>query len=136
MRRSGLRMLKAPWLPRSLTGIWLGVIFLVSASPDPAVPKVGPPDLVPVIGHFAMYAILASLLSWLGLSVRRLERRDYFILIASFVVATAYGAAMEGYQATVPGRYPSWFDVVTNAVGAAFAIAVVQTLRSKLGLRV
>ncbi len=104
---------------------WSGVIFLLSGWQDPPTPTAiegaGASRSWGVAGHFFMYWVLAMmgyglLLSWSSARGRR--GHGYAVFLVPVVLAIAYGGAMELYQATVPGRAPSWEDVGVNAGGA------------------
>ncbi len=85
-----------------------------------------------VAAHFGMYWVLALL--WYGLlsirsSARGRRGHGYVLLLAPIVLAIAYGGVMELYQATVPGRAPSWEDVGVNAGGAMAGVGGGYVLR-------
>lgn len=54
-----------------------------------------------------------------------LFRRLAFCALGVF----AYSAILEGLQALVPGRHPSWLDVVANAVGVTAVMLAVLCWR-------
>jgi len=75
--------------------------------------------------HVVAYgALAASVLLWLGAALRQgqLPRRA---AIAAIVVAIGYGVVDEWHQSTVPGRVCSVVDIVSDALGAALATALV-----------
>jgi VanZ family protein len=80
--------------------------------------------------HAAAYAGFALLLIVAlhdGLRSLRLPRA-----LAAAAVATAYGALEEVHQMLVPGRYPSFRDIVADAVGAALAVGLAYAIRGLL----
>lgn len=81
------------------------VIWLVSRTPT----------LAQKVLHVCLYGVLAVLLAWTldGIQPRTLQ----FLL--SFIIAVAFGAAMEWCQTKVRGRFGTVSDVLLNAVGAA-----------------
>jgi VanZ family protein len=80
--------------------------------------------------HVVAYAVLAAGLWLVWTRGAPAERRRWRSRI-SWLLATAYGVVDEGHQAFVPGRVCSLADVVSDAGGAALAIAL---LRWQLGL--
>jgi hypothetical protein len=77
------------------------------------------PKDVQKIAHFLLYALLAFLVVWVLETV--LETRP--ALLAAFVVATGFGAAMELAQRSVPGRFGTVRDVQIDAAGAVIGLA-------------
>jgi VanZ family protein len=110
--------------------MWAVLIFLASSKPVPSqvfMTFAGADKLV----HAAVYGTLAVLLLWAMLpsggsrpsavSWHDMARRA----VVAVVVATAYGATDEIHQAFVPGRTPSVFDLLADAVGATVAMLAV-----------
>jgi len=113
--------------PRNARIAWLlaiayaGLIFLLSSIPGrslPAPPMFGADKIV----HAVEFAVLAILI-W------HVARRCGFglraALIIAVVVAIGYGVLDELHQGFTPGRFPSIFDVVADAVGALLGVALV-----------
>ena len=115
-----------PWKPvliGATTLVWLVLVFWLSALPNPTIPLADPESkLVPLMGHFVMYGILAFLVFCLLAS---LKGRGILLLLAAIVVASAYGALMEWYQSFIPGRTPSVEDMFVNGVGAVSGTVVI-----------
>ena len=122
------------WSLPILTVGWAAFLFRIStydlgAAATPGA-SAGFPDLLiaPAL-HIGVYGLLASLLvlsvwaAWPRMGVLRVS------LAASFVAATAYGAALELYQTTLATRAGTWADAAYNAIGAALALAVLAGLR-------
>ncbi len=64
--------------------------------------------------HLPAYGLLVLL--WIAtFKARRYQDSRAIWLSAS--LATAYGAGLELYQAYVPGRFPSWTDLILNLMG-------------------
>lgn len=102
---------------------WMGLIFALSSrSKLPRSPGIGP-DLVGIAGHFTVYAVLAALLWW-TLPAKDLAPWQRFAL--ALVGAVAYGVSDEWHQSFVPGRDPALLDLVVDALGAMFALAMVR----------
>ena len=78
--------------------------------------------------HLGAYGVLASLLALSTWATRPRIALLPVSLAASFVAATAYGAALELYQTTLSTRAGSWGDATLNAAGAALALVVLAWL--------
>jgi VanZ family protein len=79
-------------------------------------------DAVSILGHFAVYAVLASLLTW-GLRREGLPMRRALSL--ALALATLYGITDEIHQSFVPGRDPDPLDLLIDALGAGAALALI-----------
>lgn len=99
---------------------WMGVIFWLSSRPT--LPQMPARDLQSVLGHLGAYAILALLLAWALLAG---ARPPLTALAIAWFVAVLYGVSDEIHQSFVPNRHPDVFDVLTDAAGAALALAAV-----------
>jgi VanZ family protein len=97
------------------TALLLGLlaIGIISLLPREALPETGMSDK---LGHFMAYGALA-LLGWLACAKETTRRR---IMIGLVI----YGAALEGLQMLVPGRFFSTLDMIANALGVGAAYAV------------
>ncbi len=126
------------WSLPILTLVWAGFLFWVSTYTRGELPPAGSSSGFPslTIGpplHLGAYGVLASLLvlstwaAWPRMAVLPVPP------VASFVGATAYGAALELYQTVLSTRAGTWGDVALNATGAALALAVLAALRLGLG---
>lgn len=109
-----------PWHRWAAAAAWMGLIFFVSAQPRLPL-LLDSPDLQDVAGHFVAYAVLAMLLRWAlaGSGVRRPG-------IWAFALAMLYAFSDEFHQSFVPGRHPDPLDILTDAAGAAAALAWVR----------
>lgn len=106
---------------------WMGLIFFLSAQPRlPRVMPPGLPQIQDVIGHFAVYAVLAVLVWWAlrGAGVRH-------PLLWALVAAVSYGVTDEFHQSFVPNRHPDVFDLATDFAGAAIALLIVWRLAAR-----
>ena len=100
----------------------MALIFYLSAQE-----AVGPdvPGWVRVVAHFGEYALLAALWAWaLG---PMLGRRALAVAAA---VTFLYALSDEYHQSFVEGRDADPLDVLADAAGIAFAIAVLQARRA------
>jgi len=104
------------WLPAVLI---MAVIFGFSSRPAAKLPSFGPLDFaVKKGGHMLGYGLLACAY-WVGLGFRR-ERWWLALLFAIL-----YAVSDEFHQSFVPGRHPSWVDVVGfDGGGAAIGLCL------------
>jgi VanZ family protein len=105
------------WLP---VVVWAGVIFALSSVPDLGTGLGGWDLVLRKLGHAAEFALLGALL------VRALGATR-----AAFAVGVAYAVSDEIHQVFVPGRQGSPLDVLIDAVGVAFGIALWQRVRAR-----
>ena len=115
-----LRRLAVAWLPAI---VWMGLIFYLSAQPRPLAKT--PSPALAYVAHFGEYAALAFLLFWAQLSRGSWKGNLRLGLALSFVASILFAASDEYHQSFVAGRDASWLDFATDAVGAAFALAVI-----------
>lgn len=101
--------------------VWATVIFVASsvtltttAEPLPESDK---------IAHVAFYAILAYFLlcGWC-VDKNKTLRKKQAVVVLTFVIL--YGISDEFHQSFVPGREPSWYDVLADGVGGLFGLLV------------
>ncbi|HEX2129320.1 MAG TPA: VanZ family protein [Solirubrobacterales bacterium] len=119
--------MRPPVLPRALAPLALmGLIFYLSAQE-----AVGPelPAWTSVVAHFTEYAALASLWAWA--LAPALGRRA---LVAAAAISFAYAISDEYHQSFVPGRDADALDVVTDAAGIAFALALIDRMRPRAAI--
>ena len=121
------------WAP--LVG-WMGLIFALSSLSSAKVEQVSGPlrllsDLItPSVVHTGEYWALAMLAFRLVWSYRWLTAPA--IWIAVMLVAVIYGATDELHQSVVPGRDPSWLDLVYDTLGATIGVALAEIIRRRL----
>jgi VanZ family protein len=79
------------------------------------------PSVIQKALHVILYGMLTALWLWTleGLSDRPAAR-----LGSAFVLSVAFGAFVEWYQTSIPGRFGTLIDVLLNALGAAIVIFV------------
>ena len=104
------------WLPAILI---MAVIFGFSATPSTKLPNFGLLDfVVKKGGHMLGYGVLA-LAYWYGL---HFEKKRWWLAL---LFALLYACSDEFHQSFVPGRHPSWVDVLGfDGGGALIAIAL------------
>ena len=125
---------------------WAAAIYAFSSSSSPSIGAVGfekgqwAPSTV--LLHVAEYAILAALLvaGMRLLAARRLDRSvpvqwDMKILVLSAFLSVLYGVSDELHQGTVAGRDASVVDVISDAAGAAIAVAAAYGILTLLRTR-
>ena len=106
------------WLRWIAVAAWMGLIFFLSGQSRLPDLSGGWPEIQDIGGHFAAYAVLALLLRW-ALSGAGVARPGRW----AFMLTLLYGLSDEFHQSFVPGRHPDPFDVLTDAAGAAAALA-------------
>ena len=113
------------WLPVIL---WMALIFVVSS--QPALPR-APDDLLDLLAkkaaHFGEYFVLAILVARAIGGARSLAWRELAIALG---ITLAYAASDELHQRFVPGRTPSPWDLVIDALGAGTGLGVFARWRS------
>lgn len=102
---------------------WAAVIWVLSSIPASRLPAVQVWNLDKLV-HAAVFGILAVL------TQRAIDRpRGVPRAIVVFLLVTAWGVLDEFHQRFVPGRVPSVYDAIADAVGAALAIGIAGKLR-------
>ncbi len=107
--------------------LWMALVFILSSSPDPPVPKLGDPTLdflVRKLGHLTEYAIFAALL------YRALRPRPSAFLLA-FLIAILYAASDEWHQSFVAAREGTIRDWVIDSLGSVVALSGIALKRSR-----
>ena len=79
-----------------------------------------------VLGHLAIYAILASLLQMSVWSWRKSTGGSLWWTTAVVVFSVLYGISDEYHQSLVLGRDPSSVDLLTDGLGALTGVMMVQ----------
>jgi len=99
----------------------VGIFFLSEQSELPQPPIVFPG--LDKLEHAAAFGILGAL-AYLALGVRRRGGRpDIRPMLAAVVIVTLYAVSDELHQSYVPGRDPSFYDVLADMGGAVLAVA-------------
>ena len=107
----------------------MAVIFGFSSLPSRELPNFGLFDLIVKKGaHVLGYALLAFAF-WYGL---RFEKHLWWLALLFVLV---YAVTDEFHQSFVPGRHPSWVDVlVFDGGGAALALFLFSRIRKRMRL--
>lgn len=88
---------------------------------DPTLPELS--TAAAYAGHFLGHAMLVFC------ALMAIDRRSGLLAIPIVVVADGvFGAALEAFQSTLPGRDASAFDALANLLGAVFGAAMVMFL--------
>ncbi len=114
-------VLKRFWLRWAAVVVWMALVFFLSGQSRLPDLTGGWPEIQDVAGHFLAYGILALLWRW-ALSGAGVARPGHW----AFVLTLLYGLSDEFHQSFVPGRHPDLLDIVTDAIGAASALAWVK----------
>lgn len=109
----------------------MSAIFALSSRSTLPRPESISAEIFSIAGHFGAYFTLAATLWW-ALGLARLQ--DTSRLWLAFLGAVLYGISDEWHQSFVPGRMPDWRDLVTDAIGAAVALAMVARLSRRYGV--
>ena len=107
----------------------MGLIFALSSRGTVPNPPGWSPQVVSIVGHFGVYAVLAGLLWW-GLGELEIMNRRRFVL--ALILAVLYGVSDEWHQSFVPGRRPDVINVIVDAFGAACGLLAIE-LASRRG---
>jgi hypothetical protein len=112
------------WVP-ALVG--MAIIFGFSSVPSKEMPSFGLLDYIVKKGaHMLGYGLLA-LAYWYGL---RFNKRYWWLAL---LLAILYAITDEFHQSFVPGRHPSWVDVLMfDGGGAALSLLAGSLLRKRM----
>ncbi len=107
-----------PWLIGLLA--WAALIFTLSSFPNPPGPRVTEPRAL--LAHLVFYAVLGYLAArwlaaWRGTAA-------WPVAAAAWLLTVAYGISDEIHQAFVPNRHATPLDVLADAAGAGFGVAL------------
>jgi VanZ family protein len=113
------RLRQQPWLVLwTPVGLWMALIFYLSAQPDLPHPTSSWLDLLVSSGaHVFLFGVLAIL--WARAIGGRPRR---WLLILGLVVV--YGFSDEFHQYFVPGRHADPWDLLCDALGAGLGLLV------------
>lgn len=117
------------WLPVAL---WCSMIFYLSSISDLSTGWGLYDFVLRKIAHMVEYGILAFLV-WRALlaSGTFTENKVYSL---SFVFSVLYAVSDEIHQGFVPGRGPSVYDVLIDAIGVVIAICIIMFVKQKKGV--
>ena len=108
---------------------WAGLIFALSTMSEPPGARGG--EWRSQAGHLSFYAVLGWLM--VRFAVERWQAAPRVLIVACcWALAVLYGVSDEWHQSFVPGREPALLDVVFDAAGAAFGVAVLP-LAARIG---
>jgi hypothetical protein len=112
----------ASWWRWAIVAGYMAAIFIVSSGPGVALP---PGRNLDKLMHAGAYAVLAALAAW-ALTRGRLRSATGPVLLAAWMIGTAYGATDEWHQSFVPGRQADAADFLADALGALAAAGAVR----------
>ncbi|MFQ5560907.1 MAG: VanZ family protein [Nitrospinota bacterium] len=114
--------MRLTWLTVSLG--YMVVLFIISSFPDTA----GSENILssfPSVFQNMLHIPAFSVLTFLWFRVlKEYHYRDRNALSSAAGLAVLYGAGLELYQASVPGRFPSVIDLVLNLVGVVLFVSI------------
>ncbi len=99
--------------------LWMGVIYLLSAQSRLPELTPGAPGLQEILGHWAVFGVLAALWWWALLGAGVPHALPYALLIT-----VLYGALDEFHQSFVPNRVPSISDWLVDLAGAISGLLI------------
>ncbi len=82
------------------------------------------PGLVQNVLHVCLYAVLTTLWAWTLEPLESVPAR----LFVALTLAVGFGALMEWFQTSIPGRFGTFYDVMLNAAGATIGLVVATRL--------
>ena len=74
-------------------------------------------QLIPIGAHLGLFGVLGTLLS-ITFQTTEYSSIKHFNILAIVLIGLGWGILTELYQLSVPGRYASVADVITDLVGA------------------
>jgi len=117
-KRSRLTWIGAWWLTLSYMAV---VQFLTST---PRLPRFLKGAGIDKLEHFLAYCVM-GLLVWRSFYLRRPGASNWWLALATTVVAGIYAVADELHQRFIPGRFCEWQDLVADWIGVAVALVIV-----------
>lgn len=97
-----------------LTIGYMALIFYLSSSPDTGLPEIFPEGF-DKFTHAGVYAVLASLF-YSSLSKSGVRK---YVFVLALLLSALYGFSDELHQSFVPGRDPSFGDLIADFIGSA-----------------
>jgi len=111
-----------PWWRWAVVVGYMAMIFFASSGPGVALP---PGRNLDKVLHAGAYGVLSALSAW-ALAAGRLRSTTGRVLLAAWLISTAYGATDEWHQSFVPGRDCSAADLLADALGALAATGAIR----------
>jgi len=103
---------------------YMAALFMASSLPDKAGSKnilSDVPSLFQNFLHIPAFGVLTLL--WIRI-LKTYRIRYRLAIMVGAGIALLYGAGLEIYQATVPGRFPSMVDLLLNLVGIFLSVLI------------
>jgi VanZ family protein len=100
----------------------MAALFIGSSGPGVDLPSVRGGDK---LLHAAAFGVLAAIAAW-ALARGRLDAATGRMLLAAWLISSAYGALDEVHQYFVPGRQADPADFLADAIGALAAAGAIR----------
>ena len=110
-------------ISQNLTKIFLNFFGLTDVNVNRA------EHIIRKCAHVAEFALLSAALCTTALYMPKLKNSVWLCAVAAFGFAVLYAVTDEIHQRFVPGRGPSVYDVLFDALGALIGISIVITIR-------
>jgi VanZ family protein len=118
-------------LPLAALAAWAALIFIVSSIPNP--PDAGGGDWRYNAAHVVEYTVFGALAAG-AFRAYRSHGGALLIVVAAWVLGTAYGVSDEFHQSFVPNRDANAVDVALDSAGSLIgAVAATAFHRWKRG---
>jgi VanZ family protein len=101
---------------------YMAAIFLASSGPAAPLP---PGRNWDKLLHAGAFGALSVLVVW-AMTRGRLRSATWRVLVAAWLITTAYGALDESHQFFVPGRQADGADLAADALGALAAAGAIR----------
>ena len=105
--------------------LWALAILVVATIPGSAIEPVSKIPLLSIVAHFCEFLIFGWLLS-----------KAFPALKNPLLISLFFSIFTEYLQLYVPGRFFSYADIATNAVGAIFGMGVVSESQNHIFLHI
>jgi VanZ family protein len=124
----------APWFFNQLPAVaWMVVIFALSSISGLRVSDDAEVDRpFRVLAHLGSYALLAALVLYAVVGLRRPRGAE---LLIAYAITVIYGLSDEIHQSFVPDRTGQVDDLAVDAIGGAIGIAVAYAVLAVLASR-
>jgi VanZ family protein len=107
----------------------MGIIFFLSSRPGDSIHLPDIADLDKIL-HSLVYGVLA-LAALFAVPEHKYQTNPFRTSLLVVLFCLLYGISDEFHQSFVPGRFPSFFDLVADTVGAAVVVFVWFRMKKK-----
>jgi len=106
------------------------IIFLLSNSPHPELPRIGL-EWEDKVAHILAYFVFG--LSVLMFVLTNSNKSDFkFVAIITILIGSIYGLTDEFHQYFVPGRDVEFFDWVADVIGIVLSLLLIKSIKNKI----